>query len=97
MHGETTEFGSEAQNRRASIYVAPSRAGAGARAAGPTTSPWWPNGPTVARKQKATPIDQYVAWLKEVETAYGGDRSEVVHRMRRLYYSSHVATAPEGR
>jgi len=97
MHGETTEFGSEAQNRRASIHVAPSRpVPAPATPAGPTTSPWWPDGPTVARKQKTTPIDQYVAWLREVETAYGGDRSEVVHRMRRLYYSSHVATAPKG-
>jgi hypothetical protein len=98
MHGETTEFGSEAQNRRASIHVAPSllSAGSATPAAGPATSPWWPDGPTVVRKQKATPIDDYVAWLREVETAYGGDRSEVVHRMRRLYYSSHVATAPKG-
>jgi outer membrane protein OmpA-like peptidoglycan-associated protein len=98
MHGETTEFGAEAQNRRASIYVAPSQPAAtpATPAAGPVTSPWWPDGPTVPRKQKATPIGQYVTWLREVETAYGGDRSEVVHRMRRLYYSSHVATAPKG-
>jgi outer membrane protein OmpA-like peptidoglycan-associated protein len=94
MHGETDEFGAEAQNRRVSIYVEPSRPAPAPAPAGPTVSPWWPNGPTVARKQKTTPLDQYVAWVREVEVAYG-DREDVVHRLRRLYYSSFAARAPK--
>lgn len=92
-HGETEEFGAEAQNRRASISVEPSAPGPIPTPESPVESPWWPNGPTVARKQKTTPIAQYVAWVREVEAVYG-DRENVVHRLRRLYYSSHAARGP---
>ncbi|MFG1605089.1 hypothetical protein [Actinoplanes sp. NPDC049265] len=55
--------------------------------------PWWPNGPTVARKGQTATLAQYVSWVKQVEAAYPG-REEVVHRLRRLYYSDFVAKAP---
>ncbi len=94
MHGETDEFGAEEQNRRASIYVEPSAPMPVPTPESPVESPWWPDGPTVARKKKLTPIDQYVAWVREVEAIYG-DREDVVHRLRRLYYSTHAARGPE--
>jgi hypothetical protein len=91
MHGETDQFGSKAQNRRVSISVAPGRPAPAPTLSGAAISQW-PDGPTVARKQKATPLDQYVAWVREVEAAYG-DREDVIHRLRRLYYSSLSGTA----
>jgi outer membrane protein OmpA-like peptidoglycan-associated protein len=94
MHGETDEFGAEEQNRRASIYLEPSAPVPVPTPESPVESPWWPNGPTVARKQKTTPIDQYVAWVREVEAVHG-DREDVVHRLRRLYYSTHAARGPK--
>ncbi|MEV6630335.1 hypothetical protein AB0M54_06240 [Actinoplanes sp. NPDC051470] len=86
-----------AGNRAVAALVA-QRAPAAAQApvAGPQApAPWWPQGPTVARKQNSTPLAQYVAWVKEVEAAYPG-KAEVIHRLRRLYYSNFVAGAPGG-
>ena len=92
MHGETNEFGSESENRRGSIFVEVGRPAPGES---PVESPWWPNGPTIARKVNSTPLAQYVAWVREVEAVYG-DREDVVSRLRRLYFSEFVARAPEG-
>jgi outer membrane protein OmpA-like peptidoglycan-associated protein len=80
MHGETKEFGPAAQNRRVSIHIA-------TPVPPPAVSPWWPDGPTVARKQKETALDDYVRWVREVEALYP-NREEVVKRLRRLTYST---------
>lgn len=57
-------------------------------------SPWWPQGPTTARKQRAIPLGQYISWIKEVEAAYRS-REDVIHRLRRLYYSNFAARGPK--
>lgn len=64
-----------------------------AAAQAPAPPSWWPNGPTGVRKQQATPLAQYIAWVKDVEAAYSS-REDVVHRLRRLIYSDFVANAP---
>ena len=86
MHGETSDFGPAAQNRRVSIQIA-------VPVAPPVPSPWWKDGPTVGRKMKETPLEDYVRWVREVERAHP-NREEAVKRLRRLYYSRFTGSGP---
>jgi hypothetical protein len=58
-------------------------------------SPWWPDGPTVDRKTKVTPLADYVAAIRKVESAFP-DSAVAATRMRRLYYSKHSGPASTG-
>jgi hypothetical protein len=56
------------------------------------TTAAWANGPTTTRKSKGHSLAEYVAWVKEVETKYGGNE-DVTQRLRRLYYSDFTGGA----
>jgi len=49
----------------------------------------WPYGPITKHKTAQYDLSTYVAWVKEVERAYGADKQAVLQRLRRLYYSSY--------